>query len=97
MTQKTRPGIERIEKQVLQGCIAAAKQVFKYHDKHCRKCNDANGDVYARCSDWWRAAISSHRAKQRLAQYNDGPMPGEVMLPGMEEVWPTSTGVRLRA
>ncbi len=66
---KTRPGLERLVKQELQGKAVRGERDLKAHIKVCYTCVQAGDDLYARCSVWWQAALKAHRARRRYDNF----------------------------
>jgi hypothetical protein len=82
----TRKGIERITKQELINQAARLKVQLDAHHKTCYTCSFAHEWPYDMCSKWWTMARRRHNVVRALREYKEVSYPGEVMLPGMENL-----------
>lgn len=81
---KTRPGIDRLDKQeltVLKGWINGR---MKAHMKQCPACTKAGTELRKRCGTWWRLARRLHQVKRALKKYDVPETASMDVLPGME-------------
>jgi hypothetical protein len=83
---KTRPGIDRITKQQLTAQAVAAEAELSTHLHHCIVCKRAANNLRKRCGYWWALARRAHRARRKLAQFNQPETANIDTLPGMGEL-----------
>lgn len=81
---KTRPGLERIERQELRAMVAEHAMALKTHQHVCNICHQAGADVHAMCEVWWNHARKLHKARRRLHYFEHPPVTSQLALPGME-------------
>lgn len=82
---KTRPGIDRIDKQTLTASKAWLTGRTETHVKQCKQCSEAGTNQRAHCDTWWRLQRKLHTVRRKLRNLDQPDTAGMDMLPGMED------------
>ena len=66
----TRPGADRINRQMIQASAIAAERALRVHKRQCITCTRSDGDPYACCNTWWQLSIEAHKRRRQLRIYD---------------------------